>query len=90
MIKVDNYFWGLYDRRIPINGRGKKVYKVFIGPAILYLAEFWAVKKIYLENECSITVMLRWMSGNTLRDKLKYMCICKKLEAAPIKDKMKE
>lgn len=34
--------------------------------------------------------MLRWMSGNTQRDKIRNQCIRKKFEVAQIEDKMRE
>lgn len=34
--------------------------------------------------------MLRWMSGNILKDRIKNVSIWRKLEVAPIKDKMRK
>lgn len=34
--------------------------------------------------------MLRWMSGNTLRDMVRNECIRNMLEIAPVEDKMRE
>ena len=34
--------------------------------------------------------MLRWMCGNTMRDKMRNEDICTKIGVAPIKDKMRE
>lgn len=34
--------------------------------------------------------MLRWMSGNTIKEKIRNEAICKKVEAVPIENKLRK
>ena len=59
----------LFDRRKSLRVKGK-VYKTVVGPAMMYVAETWAVKKAQ-EKKLDVAEMrmLRWMSGVTKLDR---------------------
>ena len=50
----------------------KKIYNTTIWLAILYAIEFWAVKKQYI-HKISVVIKrtLRWISGNTQKDRIR-------------------
>ena len=49
-----------------------KVYKTVVGPAMMYVAETWAVEKAHETNlDVAEMRMLRWVSGVTKLDRIK-------------------
>ena len=49
-----------------------KVYKTIVRPAMVYVAETWAVKKAHeKKTEVAEMKMLRWMCGVTRLDKIR-------------------
>ena len=61
----------LCDRRMKVKIKGK-VYKMIVGPAMVYGADTWAVKKAH-EKKVEVAEMktLRWMCGVTRLDKIR-------------------
>ena len=66
-------------------------YRIAIRPALLYDTECWAIKR-YHAQKMSVTEMrmLRWMCGNTRRDKVRNENIRTKIGVASIEKKMRE
>ena len=62
-------------------------------PSMLYdlkCSQCWLVKK-HIQKMCVVeTRMLRWIIGNTLRDRIRNMPISKKINVASMEDKMRE
>ena len=83
----------LCDSRIPIKLK-RKFYNIAIQLAILYGIECWAIKKQRIHEMGVATIVetkiLRWISENTLKDKIQNEKICLKIEVAPIDEKMME
>ena len=78
------------DRKFPSRLKGK-FYRVAIRPALLYGIKCWPVKKTF-EHKMEVTemLMLRWMCGHTMMDRIKNQEFRGKLEIAPISSKMRE
>lgn len=76
----------LYDNKTVMILKGK-FYWLTIRPPMFYVCNVGQ-----LRNNMSLAKlgMLRWMSGNMLRDWIRNECISNKLKSAPIKDKMRE
>lgn len=80
----------LCDKRIPLKLKGK-FYKTAIKPVMLYGAECWATNKQQVHKMSVAEMrMLRWMSGNTRKNKIRNEFIRGSLGVAPIGDKMRE
>jgi len=80
----------LCDRSIPLKLKGK-FYRTAIRPVLLYGTECWASKKEHIKKmEVTEMRMLRWMCGNTLRDRIRNEVIRKKVGVAGIVDKLRE
>jgi hypothetical protein len=80
----------LCDKRLPIKLKGK-FYRTAIRPALLYGSECWTIKHDHMQKiNVAEMRMLRWMSGNTIKDKLKNDFIRHKIGVAPIEDKLRE
>jgi hypothetical protein len=78
------------DRRIPHRLKGK-FYRTAIRPALTYGAECWAAKRAHEQKLHAAEMrMLRWMSGVTLKDKMRNEHVRGSLRVAPIADKMRE
>ena len=79
-----------HDRHIPLKLKGK-FYKTSIRPAILYGIECWTILKQHV-NKLRITemLMLRWICGKTLKDRIRNEHIQEIVGVAPIEDKMRE
>jgi hypothetical protein len=80
----------LCDRRMPLRLKGK-FYRTTIRPALLYSTECWAAKRHHIQKMSVAEMrMLRWMCGNTIKDKIRNEEIRKKVGVAPIENKMRE
>lgn len=80
----------LCDRGVPLKLKGK-YYRTAIRPALLYGSECWAFKNDHRKKMGVAEMrMLRWMSGYTLRDRIRNDNIRKELGVANIENKMKE
>ena len=80
----------LCDRNILLWLKGK-FYRTAIRPALLYDTECWAIKRHHAQKMSVAEMrMLRWMSGNTRRDKVRNANICTKIGVASIEEKMRE
>ena len=61
----------LYDRNIPLWLK-EKFYRTAIRSALLYDTECWGIKKHHAQKmSVAEMCMLRWMCGNTRRDKVR-------------------
>ncbi|KAH0468862.1 hypothetical protein IEQ34_002094 [Dendrobium chrysotoxum] len=80
----------LCDRKVPLKVKGK-LYKMVVRPAMLYGAECWPLKEKH-NTKLSVAEMrmLRWMSGFTLRDRIRNEHIREKVGVAPVEDKIRE
>jgi hypothetical protein len=78
----------LCDPRVPLKLKGK-FYRTVIRPAILYGAEYWSTKRRHVQ-QLSIAEMrmLRWICGNTRRDRVQNDDICERLGVAPVEEKL--
>ncbi|KAH0434466.1 hypothetical protein IEQ34_026824 [Dendrobium chrysotoxum] len=87
----------LCDRKVPLKLKGK-FYKMVVRPAMLYGAECWPLKEkhnsniyIYIKKKSVAEMrMLRWMSGFTLRDRIRNEHIREKVGVAPVEDKIRD
>ena len=80
----------LCDRRIRLRVKGK-VYKTVVRPAMMYGAETWAVKKAQEKKlEVAEMRMLRWMSGVTKLDRIRYERIRGTTKVGEISKKVQE
>jgi hypothetical protein len=80
----------LCDPGMPHRLKGK-FYRTAIRPALLYGTECWAVKHCHVQKmNVAEMRMLRWMCGHTRNDRLRNEVVRKKVEVAPIEDKMRE
>ncbi|KAI0500658.1 hypothetical protein KFK09_018874 [Dendrobium nobile] len=80
----------LCDRNVPLKFKGK-FYKMVMRPAMLYGVECWPLKEKH-NTKLSVAEMrmLRWMSGFTLRDRIRNEHIREKVGVAPVEDKIRE
>ncbi|PKU81295.1 ataxia telangiectasia mutated family protein [Dendrobium catenatum] len=80
----------LCDRNVPLKLKGK-FYKMVVRSAMLYGAECWPLKEKH-NTKLSVAEMrmLRWMSGFTLRDRIRNEHIREKVGVAPVEDKIRE
>jgi len=73
----------LCDRNIPLWVK-KKFYRTAIRPALLYGTECWVIKRCYAQKmSVAEMCMLRWMCGNTRRDKVKNESILTEIGVGP-------
>ncbi|KAJ7976905.1 Retrovirus-related Pol polyprotein LINE-1 [Quillaja saponaria] len=80
----------LCDPKIP-NRFKRKFYKSAVRPAMLYGTECWAVKKQHSHNIGVAEMrMLKWITGHTRKDRIRNEYIRRKVEVAPIEEKMRE
>ena len=80
----------LCDRNILLWLKGK-FYRTPIRPALLYGTECWAIKRYHAQKMSVVEMcMLRWMCGNTRRDKVRNEDIRTKIGVASIEEKMRE
>jgi len=67
------------------------IYRTAIKLALLYDIECWAIKRYHAQKmSVAEMCMLRWMCGNTRRDKVRNENIRTKIDVAPIEEKMRE
>ena len=67
-----------------------KVYKTIVRPAMVYVAETWAVKKAHEKMEVAEMKMLRWMCGVTRLDKIRNAKIRGSTKVGDISKKVHE
>ncbi|XP_009601979.1 uncharacterized protein [Nicotiana tomentosiformis] len=78
------------DKKVPPRQKGK-FNKVVVRPTMLYGAVCWPVKNAHVQQMQVVEMrMLRWMYGNTRRDKIRNGVIREKVGVAPVEDKMRE
>jgi Reverse transcriptase (RNA-dependent DNA polymerase) len=78
----------LCDKKVP-NKQKNKFYKTAIKPAMMYGAECWATKRQHVQKMSVAEMrMLRWICGNTKKDRIRNDDIKDKLGVAPIQDKL--
>jgi len=89
-LKLRSAIGVLCDRNIPLWLK-EKFYRTAIKPALLYGTECYAIKR-YHAQKISVAEMrmLRWMYGNTRRDKVRYDDIRTKIGVASIEEKIRE
>ena len=69
----------------------KKFYLTAIKPTLLYCTKCWAIKRYHAQKMSVVEMrMLRWMCGNTRRDKVQNEDIRTKIGVVPIEEKMRE
>jgi hypothetical protein len=77
----------LCDPRVPLKLKGK-FYRTAIRPAMLYGAECWPTKRRHVQQLSVVKMrMLRWICGNTRRDRVRNDDIRERLGVAPIEEK---
>jgi len=80
----------LCDRNILLWLKGN-FYRTAIRSALLYDTECWVIKRHHAQKMSAAKMcMLRWMCGNTRRDKVRNENIRTKIGVASIKEKMRE
>ncbi|KAL0924766.1 hypothetical protein M5K25_005623 [Dendrobium thyrsiflorum] len=80
----------LCDRKVPLKLKGK-FYKMVVRPAMIYGAECWPLKEKHnIKLSVAEMRMFRWMSGFTLRERMRNEHIREKVGAAPVEDKIRE
>jgi hypothetical protein len=78
----------LYDPRMPLKLKGR-FYRTTIRPAMLYGAECWPTKRRHVQQLSVAEMrMLRWICGNTRRDRVRNDDIRERLEVAPVEEKL--
>ena len=68
----------------------EKFYRIAIRPSLLYGIECGAIKRYVQNMSVAEMLMLRWMYGNTRRDKVRNEDIRTKIGIVSIEEKMKE
>jgi hypothetical protein len=77
----------LCDPRVPLKLKGK-FYRTAIRPAMLYGAECWPTKKRYVQQlSVAEMCMLRWICGNTRRNRVRNDNIRERIGVAPVEEK---
>ena len=78
----------LCDSRVPLKLKGK-FYRTAIRPAMLYGAECWSTKRRHVQQLSVAEMrMLRWICGNTRRDRIRNDDIRERLGVAPVEEKL--
>jgi hypothetical protein len=94
-IKVDWLKWRqasgvLCDPRVPLKLKDK-FYRTAIRPAMLYGAECWPTKGRHIQQLSVAEMrMLRWVCGNTRRDRVWNDDIRERLRVAPVEEKLEQ
>jgi hypothetical protein len=78
----------LCDPRVPLKLKGK-FYRTTIRPAMLYGAECWPSKRRHVQ-QLSVAEMhiLRWIYGNTRRDRIRNDDIRERLGVTPVEENL--
>ncbi|XP_070034465.1 uncharacterized protein [Nicotiana tomentosiformis] len=80
----------LCDKKVPPKLKGK-FYRVVVRPTMLCGAECLPVKIAHVKKmKVAQMMMLRWMCGHTMLDRIRNEVIRDKVGVAPIEDKMRE
>ena len=78
----------LCDPRVPLKLKGK-FYRTAIRPAMLYGAECWSTKRRHVQQLSVAEMrMLRWICGNTRRERVRNDDIRERLGVAPVEEKL--
>jgi hypothetical protein len=78
----------LCDPRVPLKLK-VKFYRTAIRPAMLYGAECWPTKRRHIQQlSVAKMCMIRWICGNTRRDRVRNDDIRESLGVAPVKEKL--
>jgi hypothetical protein len=78
----------LCDPRVPLKIKGK-FYRTTIRPAMLYEVECWPTKRRHVQQlSVAEMCMLRWICGNTRRDRVWNDYIRERLGVAPAEEKL--
>jgi hypothetical protein len=78
----------LCDPRVPLNLK-RKFYRTAIRPAMLYGAECWPTKSRHVQQLSVAEMrMLRWICGNTRRDRVRNDDIRERLGVTPVEEKL--
>jgi len=79
----------LCDKGMPVGLKGK-VYRMVIGPTVLYGAEYWPIKRMWVQRlMVAETRMIRWICGYMRMDKISNGVIRDLVKVAPIGNKMR-
>ncbi|XP_019262842.1 PREDICTED: uncharacterized protein LOC109240629 [Nicotiana attenuata] len=80
----------LCDKNMPPRFKGK-FYRVVVRPTILYWAEYWPVKKSYVQKiKAAKMRMLKWICVHTRKDKIRNEVIRDKVGVAFVEDELKK
>jgi hypothetical protein len=78
----------LCDKRVPQKLKGK-FYRTVIRPAMLYGVECWPTKRGHVQQLGVVEMrMLRWMYGQTRRDRVQNDDVQDRVGVAPIAEKL--
>jgi hypothetical protein len=78
----------LCDPRVPLKLKGK-FYRTVIRPVMLYGAERWPTKRRHAQQlSIAEMCMLRWICGNTRRDRVRNDDIRERLGVTPVEEKL--
>jgi hypothetical protein len=78
----------LCDTRVPLKLKGK-FYRTTIQPAMLYEVKCWPTKMRHVQQlSVAEMCMLRWICGNTRRDRVQNDDIRERLGVAPVEEKL--
>jgi hypothetical protein len=78
----------LCDLRVPLKQKGK-FYRAVIRPVMLYGAECWPTKRRHVQQlSVAEMCMLRWICGNTRRDRIQNNDIRERLGVAPVEENL--
>jgi hypothetical protein len=78
----------LCDLRVPLKLKGK-FYRTAIRSVMLYGVEYWPTKRWHVQQLSVAEMrMLRWICGNTRRDRVRNDDIRESLGVAPVEEKL--
>jgi hypothetical protein len=78
----------LCDPRVSLKLKGK-FYRTVIRPVMLYGAECWPTKRRHIQQLSVAGMrMVRWICGNTRRDRVRNDDIRERLRVAPVEEKL--
>jgi len=80
----------LCDKKVPLELKDK-VYRMVVGPAVLYGSECWLLKKTQIQRLMVTEMkMIRWMCGFSSIDRIRNVVIRNLVKVAPIENKLRE